>query len=464
MSNVQIRAAEDAEMATLASPAEVEAMAAADPGIGAADRPPNLEPGGPEFEEPSANGSGPGCSSHRGEPRSGCRYCRAEANRAIAEATGVTEKTVRNDTAAEKSAPEPSEQARDDEAAAEKSASPDSGRQAAPIPGVPVRVESLADLFERPPEAVPVLGGRRLVRAETTAIAARAGVGKTTLVRGILAHAASGTAYCGFDFDRPLRSVYFSGEGSGPLWTEGAKLAAERFGLDAEALRRIAVIEGGGACGLRLNRPGDLEAIRRILAELKAADGLDLVAFDPFQRFAPGDENSSKDMGAAVDAVLDINREFEVATIVAHHASQAGRGLDAFRGHTSFEGAIGTGLVLTAPEPGERTLEAVKVRYARTVADSRMIFLDFDQAAGVYTERPGLGSQTKSGRLLEALEDGVWHKANDLADDLGVSRSTIRETYIRPAAERGLIDTEKGTNGALMVRHRDPSESLLEAA
>lgn len=325
-----------------------------------------------------------------------------------------------------------------------------------------VQVETLGALLAKAPESVATIGGLRLPRGETLSIAARAGKGKTTWLRGVLAHAASARSYLGFDFAKPVRSVYFSGEGSGPLWLDAMRRVVGQLELDAEAIDRIAVIEGGGACGLRLNRQADLEEIRRVLAELKEADGLDLAAFDPFQRFAPGDENSSKDMGAAVDALLELNREFDIATIVPHHASQGGRGLDAFRGHTTFEGAIATGLVLTAPEPGERMLEAPKVRYGRRAADYRNIWLDFDEDAGVYIERPALGAKTKTGQLLEAIDDGDWHGVSALGGQLGVPRTSFKESWVRPAIESGQVESRHGRNNMLEVRRVDAAGRLFE--
>ena len=45
-------------------------------------------------------------------------------------------------------------------------------------------------------------------------------------------------------------------------------------------------------------------------------------------------------------------------------------------------------------------LEAPKVRYAETASDTRDLYLDFIQEAGVYVERAGLGAQTKLGKQL----------------------------------------------------------------
>jgi AAA domain len=323
-----------------------------------------------------------------------------------------------------------------------------------------IRVETLRELRDRPAEPLPTVGGRRLPRSEICSIAARAGRGKTTIVRGVLAHSSAGRPYLGFDFAAPIRSVYFSGEGSAPLWRQAMLGVTAAFGIEDDSLERIAVVEGGGPTGLKLNRPDDLDRIRGILEKLKAAEGLDLAVFDPFQRFAPGDENSSRDMGAAVDALLELGREFDVALLVPHHASQSGKGLDAFRGHTTFEGAIATGLVLTATESGDRILEAPKVRYAASASDARTILLDFDAEARIYTERPGLGAKTKSGRLLELLEDGAWHKAKDLAEGLGAPASTFRDGYLNPAVELGLIDRQKGPKNAVEVRLHDAAATL----
>jgi AAA domain len=297
-------------------------------------------------------------------------------------------------------------------------------------------------------------------------VAARGGRGKTAFTRSLLLHAAAERPFLGEEFDGPLISVYFTREGSAPFWRAKIAKGVRQLGLGEEVQDRIHVVQRGGDCGLRLSRPADVEEARRVLAALKAGPGLDLVVFDPFSRFMEGNENESSDMSRAVDAILELQREFEVATFDPHHASQSGKGLDAFRGHTTFEGALATGFVLTVPESDStaRTLEIPRARYSESAEDTRTRHLSFDEEGDFYVESDESRLRTKTDQLLALLDDGDWHKANDIAEALGVSRSTVRDGYIDPAFLAGKAEKDKGENGALIVRRKPSDEQLWESS
>ena len=329
-------------------------------------------------------------------------------------------------------------------------------------PGHRPRVQTLRELSATPYEAPEGLWGPWIVPGEMTSTAGRGGKGKTTLTRCVLCHGAKGGSYLGLNFARPVISLYLSGEGSAAFFRAQIESVADALALDDAARERIYIADGGGDCGLKLSRPDHVDTLRGECDALVTGPGLDLLVLDPFFRFMLGDENASVDMGRAVEAILELQREFGFASWVPHHASQAGRGLDAFRGHTSFEGAIATGLVLTSEDADRRKLDPVKVRYAQEPADTTPRFLRFEHEGRVYVE--DAGALTTRERLVRELADGEWHKVAELAEALEVTRQTLTESHIDPMVEVGKFQTEKREHGARYVRQPREGEALWSDA
>jgi RecA-family ATPase len=319
----------------------------------------------------------------------------------------------------------------------------------------PLKVSTLRELHAEP--AVPLQGlwGRWLIRGEMASIAARGGVGKTAFTRNLMLRSARGGAFMGESFERPLSWLYFTREGSGSFFRLKTERLAAALDLEGDALDRIRVVDQANDCGLMLSRAKDLDDIRRTLDEVKGGSGLDVVVFDPFTRFKDGSENDDKDMAAAVDAILALQAEFDIASWVPHHASQSGTGKDAWRGHTTFEGGMATGFLLTDkvgtdPNPCARRLEVAKCRYSFALEDLDTRYFDGDPATEVYAEREGTGTES---RIREALKrDGDWHTYADLSEATGAARSTVQE-HVKRFADRGDVERDNGgDNGAARVR------------
>lgn len=319
----------------------------------------------------------------------------------------------------------------------------------------PLKVSTLRELHAEP--AVPLQGlwGRWLIRGEMASIAARGGVGKTAFTRNLMLRSAQGGSFMGESFERPLRWLYFTREGSGSFFRLKTERLAAALDLDDDALDRIQVVEQANDCGLMLSRAKDLDDIRRTLDEVKDGAGLDVVVFDPFTRFKDGSENDDKDMAAAVDAILALQAEFDIASWVPHHASQSGTGKDAWRGHTTFEGGMATGFLLTDkvgtdPNPCARRLEVAKCRYSFALEDLDTRYFDGDAATEVYAEREGTGTES---RIREALRrDRDWHTYAAIEAATGAARSTVQGHFKR-FEDRGEVERDNGgPNGAVRVR------------
>lgn len=319
----------------------------------------------------------------------------------------------------------------------------------------PPPISTLRAMFESPPVSVNGLWGRWLHRGEMTSIAARGGVGKTTFSRNLILRSAAGEPFMGEPFSAPLTWLYFTREGAGNYFRLKAERLARELKTPGDALDRIHIVENANDCGLRLSRPDDLDKIRRALDYVKSGGGLDVACFDPFTRFKDGSENDDKDMGAAVDAILALQAEFDIATWVPHHSSQSGVGLDAWRGHTTFEGGMATGFLLTdkvanEPNPTTRRLEIPKARYAFTLEDRQTRYFDCDVETERYSEREATGTE---GRIREALKRSEgWLTYAELAAEVGVGRSTVQE-HTKRLDKGGSVETDKGgDNGAARVR------------
>jgi AAA domain len=90
---------------------------------------------------------------------------------------------------------------------------------------------------------------------------------------------------------------------------------------------------------VRLLLPNDVAALVDLAAILRPA----MVVLDTLNRsLAGGDENSSRDMGLAVEAADQI-RQAGSTVLIVHHADKEGRN---YRGHSSLEGAVDTVLRL----------------------------------------------------------------------------------------------------------------------
>jgi len=91
----------------------------------------------------------------------------------------------------------------------------------------------------------------------------------------------------------------------------------------------------------------DSRQVFALIAMLRQVPGpLVLIVIDTLSRCMPGgDENSPKDMGAAVAAIDRLRVTFGSHALVLHHTA---RDTDRERGHTSLRGAADTMIALRA--------------------------------------------------------------------------------------------------------------------
>ena len=176
------------------------------------------------------------------------------------------------------------------------------------------------------------------------------GCGKTFVVIDMIMSMCLGTKCCEYyDVPRPLRVLYFAGEGGGGLQLR-FQAAAKHHG--DEQVKGLLICK-------TVPQLLDRECADNLIREVqdRESEGIlppDVIVIDTLHSAADGaDENSSRDMGIVLGNVKKLVAEFECAAILVHHTNKGGtaeRGSSALRGDTSF--LLEVGLPTT---PGQKS-------------------------------------------------------------------------------------------------------------
>ncbi len=180
------------------------------------------------------------------------------------------------------------------------------------------------------------------------------GAGKSFLALDISLAVASGRSWNGREVDRG-NVLYVAAEGSSGLpqrvaaWKHAAEVSPGRQGVwfstqPLQLLERASVLEFA-------------EAVRDM-----GHGGISLLVIDTFARcFAGGDENSSRDMGVAIDAADLLRTVLDCAVLIIHHTRKDG---EVERGSTALRGALDVMMAVRLEGEGELTLSCEKMKDA----------------------------------------------------------------------------------------------------
>lgn len=171
--------------------------------------------------------------------------------------------------------------------------------------------------------------------------------------------------------------------------------------------------------------------------------GISLLVIDTFARcFAGGDENSSRDMGIAIDAADLLRSVLDCAVLIIHHTRKDG---EVERGSTALRGALDVMMAVRMEGSGHITLSCEKMKDA---AEFERIDLQLTPTleSCVVTAKSswqygGISVSQKGRQLLESLsrdflDDGAsaseWRKASDLPERTFYRERTslVREGYV----------------------------------
>jgi hypothetical protein len=145
-------------------------------------------------------------------------------------------------------------------------------------------------------------------------------VGKSFLGLDLATSVASGTPCLGrFAIDAPGPALIYLAEDALPSVRARLDALCCHRGLDIRGLDLHVVT----ASTLRIDRDDDQQRLRATLDRLRPR----LLLLDPLIRMHSGDENSSRDVSALLGFLRDLQRAFDVAIVLVHHASKRYRTL-----------------------------------------------------------------------------------------------------------------------------------------
>lgn len=337
---------------------------------------------------------------------------------------------------------------------------------AAPVDEVdpPAPITTLGEFLDIDYPLPPFLvAGGQVVRGEITALIARAGKGKTTLVRNRMIRWAAGRPL----FDElpdsqvpvgPLKILLIENEGV--AWDMQMKLESllTNAGLtdeEKELARKNLMIWGdGGYSGLKLDKDEDYALIRKGVAERRP----DVVMMEPFRGLWMGEENDATAMEAVLDSLVKIASEFECAVMLSHHARKAeagddGEWMNASRGSNVLEGKVAVMENFREAKGGDfRELKWSKSRYFPPAASIRM---QYDLETHRYEYVPW-GDLAREIKRLMAQDEMFWWTVEELADETNEEKKLVgtalkelldSDAILKKSREKGTVYRPKSGSG-----------------
>jgi hypothetical protein len=190
--------------------------------------------------------------------------------------------------------------------------------------------------------------------------------------------------------------LYIAAEGVGGL---GIRVRAwtERFGISVKELDNIRFYP----TAINLLNPERRQGLIEMTMTLEPT----LVIIDTLARsMVGGDENSTRDVGLAIDAADHVKTVTGATVLVVHHTSKGG---ETYRGSSSIEGAADT-MVLVEAEAANLTVKCEKAKDAEPFQPIKLI-------RSVITIRGG----TLTSCILQP------HEASTATDELAVSEQAV---------------------------------------
>jgi hypothetical protein len=253
---------------------------------------------------------------------------------------------------------------------------------------------------------------------------------KSWFVLDLAVSVASGTPCLGhFPVDDPGRAVAYLAEDPLPDQRTRIDSIARSRGLSLERLDLHIVT----VPVLRLDLEADREKLHGTLARLRPK----LLVLDPLVRIHRLDENSAQEISGLLSYLREIQRTFEVAVALVHHASKKHRARlgQALRGSSDIH-AFGDDLVYLSRPNDQDLVLSVEHRSApafdplriRLVTEGRGAHLALVDAP---PERKEKDQQPMEDRVLAALRDGVARTRQDLRAELRVNNHRLGEVLCR---------------------------------
>jgi hypothetical protein len=258
---------------------------------------------------------------------------------------------------------------------------------------------------------------------------------------------ASGREWLGNRINGAGPVLYIAGEGHGGI---GARIAAIKLHHNTPDDAQVYVVRS--QINLR-SSVDDFLALVVAIDELVQQLGVDLrmIVIDTLARsFGGGNENSSDDMGAFIQATGKIQNRYRCSLMLLHHAGKdTTKGL---RGHSSLLGAVDTQMeIMRFPETSKGVIFMSKQKDGED--GQRYGF----EAITVDIDRSDLGLENGSSLVIEASEVGEMRSADaenkpEKGKPVGAKQKIAEKSLIVAIKTFGsIMDTPEGRKNAITL-------------
>jgi hypothetical protein len=217
----------------------------------------------------------------------------------------------------------------------------------------PFRFKRISALLEQP-KPLPWLVKKYLPAEAQSMLFGAPATGKSLVAIDWAASIATGRSWHGHRVTRGA-VAYIAGEGHAGIQKRFKAWALHHQCEDALRRAPLLVSEQGAA----FTDPDSLASVIHALDDLQDRYGpLALVVIDTLHRnLGPGDENSSKDVGAFVAAIDTLRLRYECSALIVHHTGHGDKGRA--RGSSALRAAVDAEFSLSVDESNDQRILAV---------------------------------------------------------------------------------------------------------
>lgn len=303
---------------------------------------------------------------------------------------------------------------------------------------------SFSELLNRPPKQWMI--DNIIGRGDIAMIYGPPGSKKTFVVIDLVICCCQGKQFAGrFDIDTPLSVAYCAGEGLSGLGQRFQAAANHHRVSELPNFEFYEIVPQ-----LFTSDAGEVMSrfIRERQERLEAGQvgQLDLLVIDTLHSATVGaEENSSKDMGKALEAIKEASAKLGCAVIIVHHTNKAGTGE---RGSSALRGAMDSMIKLVPKGNGDyTTMYCDKLKDGEEWDEQDLCLMADGHSAHVWWNEPKPSDDVSDelsaerSRIIGALDEHGALTSARLREATGGSK-TNTERYLGRLVDEGLVKRE----------------------
>jgi hypothetical protein len=315
----------------------------------------------------------------------------------------------------------------------------------------------LSDFFDRTSGEIDWLWDKLLMRGSVNILGAYMKVGKSSLVMNIVRGLIEQKHLFGFSMNLPedKRIFWFAPEDSERIIRYNLNHAGiEPYRYESQ----LVLVTKGEPYLERLRAQGSLKKKWAMLKEALVRDRAEVIILDTMNTFSHYlglvEENDNQAVTRLMDMVAEL-KDLGITVIITQHTGknqERGGTLQSIRGASAYAALADQIMLLTQPNPDQRSTQRLLTIIGRTSVDSPgFMKLDYDKSTATYHRLPDDaafgGTAENAVELLERFleKDGGSHAAATLRGKCGIGNARLSEIFADLKAGKEL--------GRLRLRH-----------